>query len=182
MIGTSMQQGLAGVARAFSGRIAVRTRLLLMVPLLGVSVVIAAAVQFQPLNVKTGLWQMTQTMTWNTLPPPLAALLRSMPQSRTYQSCVTAQDLNTNPWANGSGDDCTWTVLNSTASDMEVQGTGCQLGSDYGMTAQIHGQIHIVDPQDGTGLMTITLSGNGQSATGQASYTGKWIGSSCPTH
>ncbi|HEY2418608.1 MAG TPA: DUF3617 family protein, partial [Steroidobacteraceae bacterium] len=99
-----------------------------------------------------------------------------------YQSCVTAQDLNTNPWANGSGDDCTWTVLNSTASDMEVQGTGCQLGSDYGMTAQIHGQIHIVDPQDGTGLMTITLSGNGQSATGQASYTGKWIGSSCPTH
>jgi hypothetical protein len=171
--------GAHGRGLPISGRINMQVKRLLVVPLLGVSVVIAAALQFQPLNVNTGLWQITQTMTWNSLPPPVAAMLRSMPQTRTYQSCVTAQDLNTNPWARGSGDGCTWTVLNSTGTDMEVQGTGCQLGSDYGMTAQIHGQIHILDPQDGTGQMTMTLSGNGQTATGQASYTGKWVGASC---
>jgi hypothetical protein len=180
MIATGIQQGLTEDACPFSGRINMQMKRLLVVPLLGLSVVIAAAVQFQPLNVNTGLWQITQAMTWNSLPPPLAAMLRNMPQTRTYQSCVTAQDLNTNPWAKGSGDGCMWTVLNSTGTDMEVQGTGCQLGSDYGMTAQIHGQIHILDPQDGTGQMTMTLSGNGQTATGQASYSGKWVGASCP--
>ena len=157
-----------------------RTRLLLWVPLSGVSVVIAAAIQFQPLNVKTGLWQMTQTMTWNSVPPQMAPILRGMPPSRSYPSCVTAQDLSTNPFANGSGDNCTWTVLNSTSTDMEVQGTGCQIGKEYGLTAQIHGQIHVADPQDGTGTMTMTLSGNGLTATGQASYTGKWVSATCP--
>jgi hypothetical protein len=174
--------GCGCAALAFSGRDNMRTRRFLVVPLLGASVVIAAAVQFQPLNVSTGLWQITQIMTWSALPPPMAAMLRAMPQKRTYQTCVTAQDLSSNPWAEGSGDGCTWTVLNSTGTDMAVQGTGCELGSDYGLTMQIQGQIHILDPQDGTGQMTMTLSGNGQSATGQASYSGKWIGASCPSH
>lgn len=160
-----------------------RLRRLLLMPLLGVSVVIAAAVQFKPLNVNTGLWQITQTMSWNALPPAMAAVLRGMPQTRTYQSCVTAQDLSSNPWAEGSGENCTWTVLNSTGTDMEVQGTGCDLGTQFGLTTQIHGQIHIMDPKDGTGQMTMTLGdGNGQTATGQASYTGKWVGATCPTN
>jgi hypothetical protein len=162
-----------------------RMQRLLLVSLLGVSAVFAAAtttVQFQPLNAATGLWQITQNMAWNSLPAPMAGVLRGMPQTRTYQSCVTAKDLSSNPWAQGSGDGCTWTVLNSTSTDMAVQGTGCQMGSEYGLTTQIQGQIHMVDPQDGTGQMTITLSGNGQTATGQASYTGKWVAASCPTH
>lgn len=150
-----------------------RKTLLVVVALIAASVAFAAAAQFQALNAKTGLWQITQTVTWAGLPG-------ARPQTRNYNSCVTPQDLNTNPWANGSNDNCSWTVLNSTSTDMEVQGTGCNFGTNNGMTAQIHGQIHIVNSENGTGTMTVNLTGNGQTMNGQASYTGKWISASCP--
>jgi hypothetical protein len=70
-------------------------------------------------------------------------------------------------------------VLSSTGTDMELQGTSCDLGKDFGMSAQVHGKIHIVDPTHGTGTFDITLTGNGQTITGHTSYTGKWVQASC---
>jgi hypothetical protein len=46
--------------------------------------------------------------------------------------------------------------------------------------AEAHGTMHVVDSQDGTGSIDITLSGNGLTAQGHASYTGKWVAPSCP--
>jgi hypothetical protein len=139
----------------------------------------AAMQQVQPLNVKTGLWQITQTVTWTGLPPQLEVALQNG-RKVAYKSCVKTDDLSTNPWADGSGQDCHWTVLNSNGTDMEVKGTSCDLGKDFGMTAEVHGTIHVVDPENGTGSMRITLSGNGLTLNGQASYTGKWIAARCP--
>ena len=140
---------------------------------------IAAMQPLQPLNVKTGLWQMTQTVTWTGVPPQLQTVLPSGRKS-SYTSCVKSADLTTNPWADGSGQHCRWTVLKSTGTDMEVKGTSCDLGNDAGMSAEIHGTIHVVDPEHGTGSMQITMSGDGQTLNGQASYTGKWIAARCP--
>lgn len=145
-----------------------------------ISVAVVAAAQFQPLNVKTGLWQITKTVTWTDYPPQMAAMMKAGSRPMTYSSCVTVKDLNSNPWANGSGDKCTWTVLNSTSTDMEVQGIGCDFGKESGMTADVHGQIHIEDSENGTGSMTLTLTGNGQTMHGIAKYAGKWVGASCP--
>ena len=156
-----------------------RNRLLVVMIGAAASAVLAAATQFQPLNVKTGLWRMTKAVTWTGLPPQMAAAMKAG-QTTSYNSCVTSKDLNSNPWANGSGDDCTWTVLNSTSTDMEVRGTGCNFGNNSGMTAEVHGTIHIIDSQNGTGSMTITLPGNGQAMHGLATYTGKWVSASCP--
>jgi hypothetical protein len=144
-----------------------------------IPIVVVAAGPLQPLDVKTGLWQMTKTVTWTDLPPQMAAMMRA-PQTTSYNSCVTAKDLNSNPWANGSGDNCTWTVLTSTSTDMEVRGTGCEFGRNSRMTAEVQGTIHILNSESGTGSMTVTLSGNGQTMHGQASYTGKWVSASCP--
>lgn len=156
----------------------------LMVVIIGLaaSAVFAAAVQFQPLNVNTGLWRITKAVTWTNLPPQMAAMMKAAPQSTSYNSCVTTQALSTNPWANGSGDTCTWTVLTSTSTDMEVQGSSCNFGGASGMTGSVHGTIHIVDPQHGTGSMAINLSGNGQAMQGTASYTGQWASATCPAH
>ena len=143
------------------------------------SVVCAAAGQVQPLNVQPGLWHMTATIKWTELPPQLAAMMKAAPPTRTYESCVTTKDLQTNPWANGSEDHCTWSVLNSTSTDMEVQATGCDFGEEFGMTAEVHGKIHVLDSENGTGSMTVTLTGSGQTLHGLASYTGKWINASC---
>lgn len=145
----------------------------------GSAVVVAAAAGFHPLRARTGLWQLTETFTWTGLPPQLqAALANGKPHS--YQSCVKPEDLSTNPWADGSDAECKWTVINSTGTDMEIQGTACKTGAQFGMTAEAHGKIHIVDPQHGTGFFDVTLTGNGETIRGHASYTGKWVAPSCP--
>lgn len=139
---------------------------------------LALAAELQPLKVKTGLWQMTQTTTWTGLPPQLAAAMKNG-QTVHYKSCVKPKDLSTNPWADGSGQKCAWTVLNSTGTDMEIRSTSCDLGKDYGMISEAHGKIHVIDSENGTGSFDITLTGNGQTMNGHATYTGKWSGATC---
>jgi Protein of unknown function (DUF3617) len=139
----------------------------------------AATENSHPLNVKTGLWQMTETVTWTGLPPQYASMMKNG-QPRKYKTCVKTEDLTSNPWAEGSGEKCVWTVLKSTATDIEVRGTSCDLGKEFGMTADAHGTIHVVDSENGSGSFAIILTGNGQTMNGHAAYTGKWIGASCP--
>jgi hypothetical protein len=145
---------------------------------LAASLALAATGDMQPLKVKTGLWQMTQTINWTGIPPQYAAALRNGIPFH-YQSCVKESDLTKNPWANGSGQKCSWTVLSSNGTDMEVEGT-CNSADNNDMSLQMHGKIHAVDSESGTGSMDVTLSGNGMNANGHGDYTGKWIGASCP--
>jgi hypothetical protein len=145
---------------------------------LGASLAFAATDSLKPLNVKTGLWQMTQTVTWNGLPPQFAAMLANSVPTH-YKSCVKQSDLLKNPWAEGSGEKCSWTVLNSNGTDMEVQGT-CRAADNNNMSLQMHGKIHAVDSENGTGSMDVTLSANGMNAKGHGDYSGKWIGATCP--
>ena len=145
---------------------------------LGAAVGTAVSASMHPLDVKTGEWQIAETVTWTGVPPQMRGAMPSG-HTHTYQTCVKSSDLNTNPWAQGSSDTCTWTVLSSTGTDMEVKGSGCELGKDFGMTADVQGKIHVLDPQNGTGSFDIALSGNGQTVTGHATYAGKWIASSC---
>jgi|SRR5579864_7754093 hypothetical protein len=141
---------------------------------------LAAAVSqsVQPLKANTGLWQMTETITWSELPPDMAAMMRNG-RTHNYTSCVKTEDLRSNPWAQGSEEKCKWTVLSSTGTDMDVKGTGCEVGME-GMTADVRGKIHLTDAKNGTGSFDISMSGNGQTLRGHASYTGKWASASCP--
>lgn len=137
-----------------------------------------------PLNVKTGLWQMTEKVAWENLPPQMAAMMQNAVPA-TYKSCVKQKDLIMNPWTNGSNEKCSWTVLSSTGADMEVQGKSCSFGKTaqgYQATADVHGKIHVVDSEHGTGSMTVTLNFNGQTMNGRADYTGKWVGATCPAY
>lgn len=131
----------------------------------------------QPLAASTGLWQMSQTTTWTGLPPEMASMMASG-KSHSYTSCVKPEDLTSNPWQQGSKENCTWTVLTSTATDMELKGTGCSIGMQ-GMTVDVHGKIHLSDPKNGTGSFDISMAGNGQGAQGHTVYVGKWIGAVC---
>ena len=146
---------------------------------LAASAALAAAEKIQPLNAKTGLWQMTQTVKWNGLPPQMQQMMQSVKPTTTYKSCVRPKDLSSNPWTNGSGDGCHWTALNSNGTDMELQGKSCDMGKDWGMTADVDGKIHLLDSEHGTGSFHITMTGNGQTMRGHADYTGKWIGATC---
>jgi len=151
---------------------------LLLVASLGTLAATAPAT-VQPLNARTGLWQISLMVTWAGLPPQLQALMANQP-THNYQSCVTTADLSSNPWANGARDHCSWTVVRSSSTDMEIQGASCDMGASFGLSATAHGTIHLSDPEEGTGSFDIMMTGNGQEISGHASYTGKWLAARCP--
>ena len=67
--------------QVFSGRMKWRNTVIIVVIGLAASAVFAAAVQFQPLNVSTGLWHITEAVTWTNLPPQMAAMMKAAPQT-----------------------------------------------------------------------------------------------------
>ena len=144
---------------------------------LAASLAFAATEVLQPLNVKTGLWETTQTVKLTGLPPQMAAALNP---TMTYKSCVKQKDLNTNAWVNEKAAvKCSsWTVLKSTGSDMELEGNGCGLGN--GMTASGRGNIHVADSEHITAVIDYTVTGSGMAIQGHATHTSKWIGATCP--
>ena len=88
-----------------------RKMILLVAVLLSATVLLAATLE--PLNVKTGLWQVTMTSTINGLPAPTTS---------TYKSCVKKEDLDKYPFTDPKAK-CTWTVQSSTGSKMDATGT-----------------------------------------------------------
>jgi hypothetical protein len=145
-----------------------------------VSLLFLAADSLVPLNVKTGVWQITEIITWKGLPQQYEALLKNA-RPVTYKTCVRTKDLSTNPWAEGSREKCKWTALKSNGTDMDVRATSCS-GDENLMINDVHGTIHVVDSENGTGTFAITMTSNGQKFDGNASYSGKWVRGTCPSN
>jgi Protein of unknown function (DUF3617) len=147
--------------------------------------VLLAGSNFQPMEVKTGLWQVTEISNISGLPPQMQGMMGQMSGGKarpiSYKTCVKAKDLNSNPWANGSQEKCTWTVLNSSASDMEVKGTSCEAGKEQGMQTDVNLKIHAVDSENVKGTADGTAVGNGMNVKLHNTYSGKWVSATCPT-
>jgi Protein of unknown function (DUF3617) len=149
---------------------------------------ILAAVTEQPLNVKTGLWQVEMNLNYTGLPPQMQAMLDKMtPQQRaaaglggtkTYKQCVTPKDLN-RPMVQGD-DSCRWTILKSSSSDLDVRGTACQAGKNQGLSTEVEVKVHAIDSEHVKAIVHGTGTGDGVNATLDGKYDGKWIGATCP--
>ncbi len=177
-------------------------KIILFATLLSSALVLLAEDTYRPLNVKTGLWQVTGSHTLSgtpEIPPDMQARMAQMtpeqrarveemmrskfggaPQTTSYKKCITTKDLNTNPWANGQDENCSWKVVNSTSSDMEVRGSSCAAGKGQGMKTDLTVKLHADDSENVTGSMLGTSTGNGHTVNFTGTYTGKWISSSCP--
>ena len=140
-------------------------KLIFLVAVLFTATALLAAT-LEPLNVKTGLWQVTMVSKINGMPAPTTT---------TYKSCVKKEDLDkypfTDPKAKGN-----WTVVSSTGSKMEATGTCMPEGQgkvDFTMS------LEALDTENvkGTGQLTIT---GPISMQGTYSATGKWAGATCP--
>ncbi len=123
-----------------------------------------AANNLQPLNVKTGLWQVTMTI------KGLGA-----PQVHTYKSCVTKENLTQYPFADRDKN-CNYNVNKSTSSHMDVSGT-CM--PKEGGKADFKIQLDATDSEDVQGTGQLTLSSPQGNMQGDYSGKGKWIASSC---
>jgi hypothetical protein len=150
--------------------------------------------KFQPLNVKTGLWESTATSTTSgQMPIPAELLARltpeqrakmearmnananSAPRTRTFTSkgCETKEKLAEQPFANQK--ECKETVLSSTASRIELK-VSCDLG-DVHSSGTMH--IEALSPEAVKGSGQMTSDGGGHSMTINTAFSAKWVGPSC---
>ncbi len=175
-----------------------------LVSILSCALFLLAADNYKPLNVKIGLWQVNSVHSASGAPPIPADMQARMaqmspeqrarveemirsrfggtPQTTTYKKCVTAKDLNTNPWANEADEKCAWTIMNSTASDMEVHGSSCAAGKDQGMKTDVTVKFHVLDSENVKATMQGSATSNGQTTNINGTYTGKWISATCPAN
>ena len=158
------------------------------------SVALWAADQGQPLNVKTGLWEMSRTMTRSgSMPIPPELLQRLSPEQRarmeermkahsgeqtkttTYQSCLTKEDLQEGPTFSEEKYQCSRNIVTSTSSKIEVHLTCEQEGMNGNATVQ----VEALSPESVKGSVQIVANGGGKTMNSNSNFTGKWIASSC---
>lgn len=149
--------------------------------------------KWQPLNIKTGLWQSNRT--WTTsgqMPIPAGMLDRLTPEQRARfeermkanpsakthtaddKQCVTKEDLQKPPRFTESAD-CTWTLLES--SDTRARGNAtCEV---EGLKMTGTGDFQAPDQEHMKATVHLTSTGGGRSMTTDAAITSKWLGSNC---
>ena len=163
-------------------------KVVLAVSSLAISVCGLAGAPQQPLNVKTGLWQVEYIMNYTGLPPQTQAMLdRLTPEQRAasgyggkhaFKRCVTEKQLNT-PWTQGDVN-CNWTILKSTSSELDVHGTSCRMGRSEGLNSEVEFKIHAIDSEHVQATIHGAGTVNGVNATLDGTYAGKWASATCP--
>lgn len=149
-------------------------------------VAVLFAADEQPLNVKPGEWQVQYDVKYSGLPPQYQAMVDQMTAQQksamgmaspeTSKLCIKAADLN-KAWLQ---DNCHWTTLKSTSSDIEAHSTSCQHGSrGANSDMEMNIKIHAVDSEHVRGTLHGTTMMEGSHVTIDGTYLGKWLGSTC---
>jgi hypothetical protein len=157
------------------------------------SMTLTAADKLQPLNVKVGLWEMSETVTTSgEMPIPPEVLAKLTPEQRakleaqmksnsgghtrtiTYKSCLTKEQLEKAP-SFMEKKNCNMTVLRSSSSQADVQGV-C---TDRSVTTHLKLHIEALNPENTRMAGEVTVNGDGHTMNSHANFTGKWVGPSC---
>ena len=155
--------------------------------------VVLANDKVQPLNIKTGLWEMTVTSAVSGRPPiPPETLARMTPEqrakfeaamkgmasgapkTRTYKNCITKEQLNNDPFSDEKRN-CTRTVLKSTGSKMEIR----EVCEGEGVKSDMTIEIEALNSESVKGSGHVTSAGGGRSMNVNTNYTAKWLGAVC---
>lgn len=150
-----------------------------------------------PLNVKLGLWQTTITTNMSGLPGiPDSALAQLSPDQRakieaamkqvsgqpmTTKSCMTKDKLEKSEGFRNAPKSCTYTVVSSTSSKLEMKLSCTQNGMT--MSGNVH--VEATDSENVKGSIQMNTSGNGSASAGgntmnmNSTFTSKWVGAAC---
>lgn len=172
-------------------------RTFLVAALCALATGLIAQTKITPMNVKTGQWQSTQTVTMSGslgIPPDLEAKLTpeqraqfeaamkqspmTRPQTFTNKGCLKQEDLTKDPFANKNMQDmkCHENLLRSTSSEAEadISCEGPQATFKYHLTFQASDQEHVT----GTGHGSATMGGHTMNS--EVKFDSKWIQATCP--
>jgi hypothetical protein len=148
--------------------------------------------KFQPLNVKTGLWESTVTSTrTGQVPIPAELLSRLSPEQRakfearmkansapkattvTKKDCETKEKLAEQPFNNQK--ECKQTIVTSSNTKVEIK-VSCEFGD---IKANGTMQVEALTPESVKGSGQMASNGGGQSMSMNTSFTAKWLGPTC---
>ena len=142
-----------------------RKTILSIAALLSGTVLLAA--HLEPLNVKSGLWQVTMTSKINRLPAPTTS---------TYKSCVKKDDLNKYPFTDPEAK-CRWNVVSSTSTTMEAAGTCAPEGMGKVVFKM---RLQAIDPGNVQGTGEMTAHAPDGPLNGTYSGSARWVSANCP--
>lgn len=143
---------------------------------------------FQPLAIKTGLWEVTYSRSANgDVPMPAGFASKLTPEQRaryeaamkeksshTYKSCVKKEDINGSLLKNDQK--CDITILKSTSTELDGK-MACDM--EEGMRGSGTMKMHVVDSGHTQGVTHMTMTGGGRTFNTDATISSKWIGSDC---
>lgn len=173
-----------------------RTRILLAVIAL-FSCAVWAADKIVPPNIKTGLWEITETHNMTGMPPmpaiPSEALAKMTPEQRaqmearmkesygggqkltTRKSCVTKEKLEKDSVFGDDRNECTRTVLSSSAAMTEVK-MQCK---EKEMTSEGTFKFQALTPESVKGTVRMVMTGNGRAMHMDFDFVSKYLGPAC---
>jgi hypothetical protein len=153
------------------------------------SLVVLAA---EPLNVKTGQWEITTLIQSHGMPPiPEEALAKMPPEQREKllamfasrngappkehksTECVTKEDL-AKPFHPSEDEKCETTVVKSTGTTQDIS-VVCK--GDHPSTGRMH--IEASSPEAMKGTIDIALAGGKDAMQIKTQLSGRWIGPTC---
>jgi hypothetical protein len=132
------------------------------------AVFVWAADKLEPLNIKTGLWEVTM----NSKPSGQVPI---PPSTTTYKSCLTKEELEKGPTFNQTDMQCTQTILTSSPTRLEMQ-VACQ---GQGMNGNGTMQVVAVSQESAKASGHINMSAGGLTMNNNITITAKWIGPTC---
>jgi hypothetical protein len=173
-----------------------RTRLFLALIALCSSSVFAAD-KIVPPNVKTGLWEITETHTMTGMPPmpaiPPEALANMTPEQRAQvearmkdsfgggpkttirKYCVTKEKLEKDTVFGDDRRECTRTVLTSSSTMTEVK-IHC---AEKEMTSDGTFKFEALSPESVKGAVRMVMNGSGRTMHMDFDFTSKYVGATC---
>jgi hypothetical protein len=155
--------------------------------------VAVAAQKVTPLNIKTGLWEVTATTTAGSddtmLPSGLLEKLTPEQRARMEErmkarqtdvqkttitkQCLSRRDLESGVPFRPTQESCIWTVINSTSSKIEMRGDCVDQGFKTGATLR----IEALSPEEAQGSLESSRRGeNAPTPATTSTFKAKWIG------
>jgi hypothetical protein len=155
--------------------------------------VVQASDKTTPLDVKTGLWEITFTSSVKGEMPVDPELLKKMTaeqrarleqivkaqqakgaQTRTQKTCLTAEKLKKDPFIEAAPN-CTRTVVTSSSSEINVR-EQCSSNGEQQNTSY---DIRAVTPENVKGTMRVEDTGNNKTLDISGDFSGRWIAPAC---
>ena len=146
----------------------------------------------EPLEVKTGLWEITTATQTHGMPQIAADLLSKMtpeqqaqmaamlgqreggkPKEHKSEECVTREDLE-KPFHPDSEDKCETNIVKSTSTTQDIS-VSCE--GDHPSSGKMH--VEATSPESMKGTLELAFAGGENPLTINSTINGRWLGPAC---